>query len=263
MSYDLKCGHAIDLIGELPDESVDVVFTSPPWWGEDYDIPAVKGWGRLGHEKTPSEYAVHVSEILAACWPKLKRSGMVWLAVRDVPAEGRLQAIPSMVGMSKLHRLYWCYTCYWVDDGVYLPKSFRPYGPVPATTPILGFAKDPDYHYWEESKVIPDWLAYSSPVPEEGRVFQALPSDLVSFLLESSCPSGGTVVDPMCGNGTVIARASLMGFHGIGFDIDKKELKRSRRKVIREKEFFEQLKKEMDLAAALPVLAERDDAAQN
>ncbi len=39
---DIRVGHAIDLLREIPDDTIDLVVTSPPYWGlRDYKTDPV------------------------------------------------------------------------------------------------------------------------------------------------------------------------------------------------------------------------------
>jgi DNA modification methylase len=64
------------LIPHLPDESVDVVVTSPPYWGQRLS-------GGLGVETDPRAYLAALADVFAALLPKLKRSGLLWLNLGD------------------------------------------------------------------------------------------------------------------------------------------------------------------------------------
>ena len=238
MSYDLRLGHCLDLIAVLPDVSVNVCFTSPPCWNSDYDVPLVEGWGRLGCEDKADDYVAHVAQIVAAVGGKLRRDGMVWLALRDSLDDlGRLQGLPAKIGTAVgVHRLCWVTTVYWVPDALWLPKGYTAHDPMVTVMPILGLCHEPRAHYWAEGCMVPDYLAYPMPDPVRGSPFQPLPANVVGDLLEWTCPSGGTVLDPMCGSGTVIATANLMGYYAIGMDISEAAIKASRRKVVRLKE---------------------------
>lgn len=102
-------GDAFDLFDTLPDESVDLVVTSPPYWGHrEYgldhnwevfnDIQEVKrsfgvrsdGYafyrdrrGVLGLEPYPEWYVQHLVEILAKARRCLKPSGSMWINLGD------------------------------------------------------------------------------------------------------------------------------------------------------------------------------------
>jgi site-specific DNA-methyltransferase (cytosine-N4-specific) len=101
-------GDAFDLFGQLPSESVDLILTSPPYWGHrdyglphnwDYfnDIPQVRkvgavspgyDWyrnkgGLLGLEPYPEWYVAHLAEILDKSAPCLKGRGSMWINIGD------------------------------------------------------------------------------------------------------------------------------------------------------------------------------------
>jgi site-specific DNA-methyltransferase (cytosine-N4-specific) len=101
-------GDAYDLIERLPENSVDLVITSPPYWGlrtydldHNWDIHLVwKGSGHsieevpsyswyrenggiLGLEPTPEWFVAHLVEILHKLWRVLKVSGSFWLNIGD------------------------------------------------------------------------------------------------------------------------------------------------------------------------------------
>ncbi len=67
------------LIPKLPDASVDVIVTSPPYWGQR---SAGGGLGN-GTEEDPREYLAFLETVFAALLPKLKRHGIVWLNLGD------------------------------------------------------------------------------------------------------------------------------------------------------------------------------------
>lgn len=69
-------GDCRDLIDKLPDESIDVLVTSPPYWGQRIS----KGHGV---EEDPRDYIQRLTEIFKAFLPKLKNSGLVWINIGD------------------------------------------------------------------------------------------------------------------------------------------------------------------------------------
>ena len=231
MSYDLQLGHCLDLIPQLPDGSVDLVVTSPPWWGQDYEAPLIEGWGRLGHETDSTAYAGKICRVVAALRPKLKREALVWLIVADVPdSTGRLSGIPYLVGRGE-HGLIWTYTWMWIWTSSLADTRMPTQGPLPASTPIVGLSVDPEYHYWRGQE--PDWIAADAPHEEKGVPWATLPPGLVRVMVETSCRDGGTVLDPFCGSGTVVGVAHALDRHGVGMDLSESTLRGARRKVRR------------------------------
>jgi DNA modification methylase len=72
-------GDAMLVLKELPDESVNCVVTSPPYWGlRDYGDD-----GQLGLEPTPEEYITKLSLIFRQVKRILRKDGTVWLNMGD------------------------------------------------------------------------------------------------------------------------------------------------------------------------------------
>lgn len=69
-------GDCFSLVDELPNESVDVVVTSPPYWGQRFS----KG---MGNEDDPREYLSHLVRLFEKLLPKMKVSGTVWINIGD------------------------------------------------------------------------------------------------------------------------------------------------------------------------------------
>ena len=72
-------GDCLELIPKLPDASIDVVVTSPPYWGQR---SAGGGLGN-GTEEDPRDYIAFLQAVFAALLPKLKQHGIVWLNLGD------------------------------------------------------------------------------------------------------------------------------------------------------------------------------------
>ena len=69
-------GNCLDLIHQLPDESIDVLVTSPPYWGQRVSQGA-------GVEEDPREYLRVMTNIFASFLPKMKKQGLLWLNIGD------------------------------------------------------------------------------------------------------------------------------------------------------------------------------------
>lgn len=68
----------------LPDESVDVVITSPPYWGQrGYKDQGEEYDGQIGNEPTAQEYVDHLIEVVADCARVLKPSGSIFVNLGD------------------------------------------------------------------------------------------------------------------------------------------------------------------------------------
>jgi site-specific DNA-methyltransferase (cytosine-N4-specific) len=69
-------GDAGNLIPHLPDSSIDIVVTSPPYWGQRLS----KG---LGIENDPRQYLEVLVSIFRVLRKKLKDSGILWINLGD------------------------------------------------------------------------------------------------------------------------------------------------------------------------------------
>ena len=69
-------GDCLVLAGTLPDASVDVVVTSPPYWGQ-------RAGAGIGGEADPRAYLARLGEVFAAILPKLKPRGVAWINLGD------------------------------------------------------------------------------------------------------------------------------------------------------------------------------------
>lgn len=72
-------GDALETLKKLPDESVDCVITSPPYYGlRNYGVE-----GQIGLEKTFDEYLDKMIEIMREIKRVVKKSGTIWINFGD------------------------------------------------------------------------------------------------------------------------------------------------------------------------------------
>lgn len=72
----VKQGDCLKLIAQLPPESVDVVVTSPPYWGQRLS-------GGMGIEADPRDYLSFLKKVFLSILPKLKQTGIIWINLGD------------------------------------------------------------------------------------------------------------------------------------------------------------------------------------
>lgn len=72
-------GSALEVLRQLPDESVQCVVTSPPYWNlRDYQVE-----GQIGLEKTPEEYVSAIVSVFREVRRVLSLDGTVWINLGD------------------------------------------------------------------------------------------------------------------------------------------------------------------------------------
>ena len=278
----VKHGDAYDLIRTLSAESIDLIITSPPYWGHrtygqhhnwdilttwkkstgrDSAIPTYDWYrnhgGVLGLEPFPDWYVEHVAEILDLARKCLRAQGSLWINVGDTyfarwssirqkgrqglgnnPRERRrtpmgeyrqekqLLLIPARLAIAMQQRR-------WIlrNDLIW----FKPNVPPRPETDRLRLAHEHFFHFVKRAKVGRPKYFYDISHVEEGardvvtvNVRSGLnghtatfPEDLISQRILSSCPSGGTVLDPFCGTGRALLVAARTGRSAVGFDIEE------------------------------------------
>ena len=75
-TFTVHTGDCRDVISSLDDESLDVVVTSPPYWGQRMS-------NGTGVEDDPRDYVASLVDLFVAMKPKMKPTGIFWLNVGD------------------------------------------------------------------------------------------------------------------------------------------------------------------------------------
>jgi len=90
----IYCGDVLDILKTWPDELVQCVVTSPPYWGlRDYGAD-----GQIGMEKTPDEYVRKIVEVFRHVRRCLKDDGVLWLNLGDTFTSGGRKTNGTRIG---------------------------------------------------------------------------------------------------------------------------------------------------------------------
>lgn len=79
MPHIIKCGDTLNLIQDIPLQSIDLLVTSPPYWAKR----VYNGDGEIGSEDTPEAYVKRLADFFDALKPYLKRSANVFVNIGD------------------------------------------------------------------------------------------------------------------------------------------------------------------------------------
>lgn len=72
-------GSSLEILRELPDNSIDCCVTSPPYYAlRDYGVD-----GQIGLEETPEAYIAKLSDVFMEVYRVLKPEGTLWLNIGD------------------------------------------------------------------------------------------------------------------------------------------------------------------------------------
>lgn len=110
------CGDALEIIPTLPNDFIQCVVTSTPYWGMRlYDTMHSIGWAdgeycAFGMEQTPEGFIRHSVQILFELLPKIKISGSVWWNIGDTfntRTQIRNNAVDALKAMQGKEKLRW------------------------------------------------------------------------------------------------------------------------------------------------------------
>ena len=272
-------GDAYDLLPTLDSGSIDLLITSPPYWGhrtyeQEHNWDILKDWlntgaqttdvpdygwyrdrgGSLGLEPMPDWYIAHLVELIELFRPALKSSGSIWINLGDTcfarwssirqngrqglgdksrqrrrtpmggyRQEKQLLHIPARFAIAMQERR-------WIlrNDVIWHKPNIPPRPERDrlrlshehffhfVVRPTNGRAK----YYYDLSEAEAgsnDVITYHVRPGENGHT-ATFPESLIRPRILSSCPPGGTVIDPFCGTGRALAVSAASGRRAIGFD---------------------------------------------
>ncbi|MFN3153151.1 DNA-methyltransferase [Bremerella sp.] len=89
-------GHARDVLKTFPDEVIDCVVSSPPYFQQrNYD-----GDDQIGQETSPEDYVQSLVEVFGEVRRTLKETGALWLVLGDKYLDGELLGLPWQVALA-------------------------------------------------------------------------------------------------------------------------------------------------------------------
>lgn len=258
-------GDCLDLLKSMETDSVDLVFTSPPYedartYGIDFKLKGQQ-WVDWAMERYLE--CVRVSKGLV-CWVvEGKTRQFRWSAtpallmadlhrqgvkLRKPPAFHRV-GIPGSGGPDWLRNDYEFIVCSskgrlpWSDNTVMGNPCGYPTGGAMSNRTQDGQRRNartgvrlsrgrPKTNIANPGNVIRCKVGggrMGSPLAHENEA--PFPELLAEFFIRSFCPPDGTVLDPFCGSGTTLAVARQWHRHSIGIDIRDTQVKLSQRRL--------------------------------
>ena len=135
-------GDALAISEQLPDEVVQTIVTSPPY----YRHRKYGSAEQLGQETTPDEYVANLVAAITAAKNCLANDGTLWLNLGDTSLKGELLGLPWRVALA-LRQRGWLL----ISDIIWhKPNAMPSSSPRRPTTDheyIFLFAKGPGYYY--------------------------------------------------------------------------------------------------------------------
>lgn len=247
MTVRIITGDCRDVLRTLPDESVNCVVTSPPYWGlRDYGID-----GQIGHESTPLAFIDQLVSIFREVRRVLRSDGTLWLNVQDGYSAGgfggggswggkpewqsiinrrgfkgapegwkrkELLGIPSLLSAAlSADAWYLRSEIVWVKPTASEPP--REDRPAKAHEFVFLLSKAPRYAYERHDGVmLTVW--HIPPGGDSAGHIAAMPPNLAERCIKAGCPEGGTVLDPFGGAGTTGLVADRLGRNAILIELN-------------------------------------------
>lgn len=235
----IHLGDCRELLAELPDESVDLVVTSPPYnLGKEYES-----------KKALEVYIAEKTEVLEECVRVLKQSGSIFWQVGSfsedgmlIPLDVRFFPVLESLGMIPRNRIAWIRS-----HGVHARNKFSA-----RYETVLWFTKSDDYkfnldpvrvpqkyrnkkHHKGEKKgelsCNPDgknpsdiWAFRNVKHNHEEQTIHPcqFPEDMVARMMLSTTEERDVVLDPYMGAGTVAVVARDYDRHYLGAETEEK-----------------------------------------
>jgi site-specific DNA-methyltransferase (cytosine-N4-specific) len=228
-------GDALDVLRQLPSESMQCVVTSPPYWGlRDYDVA-----GQIGLETTLHQYINRLVAVFNEVRRVLKNDGVLWLNIGDGYTSGnrgwrasdkknpaRAMSVrpdtPEGLKPKDLLGVPWRLAFALQQDGWYLrsdivwnkpnamPESVKD-RPTRAHEYVFMLTKSERYHYNHQAVKETNngktrnrrsvWNVNTQPFSEAH--FATFPPELIRPCILAATNEGDYVLDPFFGSGTV------------------------------------------------------------
>jgi len=252
LKTNLYLGDCLEVLKELPDNCVDLIFTSPPY----------------ADQRKNTYGGIHTDDYVAWFLPRseqflrvLKPSGTFVLNIKEKVANGE-RSIYVLELILEMRKQGW----FWTEEFIWHKKNSYP-GKWPnrfrdAWERLLQFNKNKKFTMYQESVMVPmgDWaksrlrkLSLTDQIRDNSKVGSgfgknisnwvdrdmaypsnvlhlatecsnkshsaAFPAELPEWFIKLFTQSGDVVLDPFMGSGTTIQVANRMGRHSIGVDI--------------------------------------------
>jgi len=138
------CGDSLDLIKQIPDESINLIITSPPYFKQrDYG-----GFEKeIGNEEKVEEYINNLLKLFHECVRVIKKDGSIVFNIGDKYEKSSLLLVPYRFAVAVLEReqVKLVNNITWVKLNP-TPRQFRK-RLVSSTEPFFHFVKSDNYYY--------------------------------------------------------------------------------------------------------------------
>ena len=260
MKNTIITGDALEVLKTLPDESINMSITSPPYWQQrDYGVD-----GQIGLESSSQQYVDKLVEVFTEIKRLLKPDGTLWINIGNTYNDKRLSTIPFDLA-TKLSNIFVFRNSIIWEKANCIPEACTDRF-TNSFEYLFLFSKNPEYYFkqqLEPSVMSPEdrenrakygmkntksdgkgnirgteltSSEFSDKFIKESRNMRnvwklpssqtkvkhlaAYPEQLIERPIVAGCPPGGIVLDPFLGSGTTAIVAKKLGRYYLGIELN-------------------------------------------
>lgn len=257
----MTCSPAIDLLREIPDGSIDMVYTDPPFGTGDRQVMSRKKHGKtitkMAYDDRHDNYVEFIVPHLCQMHRVLKASGTMYLHLDWRWSHYVKVECDRIFGYDNfLNEVIWSYNLggrskdrwprkhdtilvYAKEVGKHV-FNLDDIDRIPYTAPwaqYIGRSKEDAERRLSQGQVPTDVWQFTMSNMDSQRVGypNQKPVQIVKRAIVASCPLGGTVLDPFAGSGTTAVAAAESGRDFIVGDISEEAVSvmRERLRVVK------------------------------
>ncbi len=240
----LEQGDAAIVMRRIEDESIDCIVTTPPYWRRRQQ--RTEGITVSSQE----DFLDHLRDVMAQAWRVLKPEGSLWLNLGDDTTDGFVQCLPWRLVLDMIDQQGW----HLVNEIIWNKIKTSPQGSQDHLRKVhesmFHLVKSENFYYNDdelrrtyalilrnEAKghgkpdkrrrqpdltqgVIPSDVWTIATQHSGTARYRIAPDMLYRLPIVATCPRGGIVLDPYCGEGTACKIAYELNRRSIGIDIN-------------------------------------------
>lgn len=258
-AHRLNLGDARNAMSRLPEGSVHLVLTSPPYWTlKEYRDSG----GQMGHIEEYDEFLAELDKVWEHCFRALVPGGRLVCVVGDVclsrrknngrhtvvPLHASIQEHSRKLGFDNLAPIIWhkiSNAVYEVENGSsFLGKPYEPNSVIKNDIEFILMERKPGgYRTPDISARVLSVISGESHKEWFQQIWTGLtgastrhhpapyPVELAERLIRMFSFVGDTVLDPFLGTGTTTVAAAKSGRNSIGFEIDEHYFDMARKRI--------------------------------
>ena len=210
----VQCGNNVRLLRRIPDKSIDLVITSPPYLNQ-----RTGAGGAVGDEYGVKNYVDAMMDVLDECIRVTSDKGSIVFNMGDKYSDGGLLLVPYRFAIraTDSKKVYLVNNITWIKTNP-TPRQYKR-RLVSSTEPFFHFVKGPDYYYDQDSFMYKPQKKHTNTTPLLGKRYVGLiqGSDLTRKQKIDALAALDEVVDDVRHGKITGFRMKIRGIHSLPF----------------------------------------------